>query len=132
MTNDPLFESFWNKYGKKQGKKNAIAQWGKLTKAEQILCEKNCSVYVKRCPEAKFRLDPERYIKYKRFNDEMYQEDDRERRPYDNEPSTVKHKQSFKEPETFEEWQDWFQTTYGIKPKEITPEMKRDYIKTFG
>lgn len=66
------FEIFWKKYNKKVGKKNALAQWMKLKKndIEKILATVDEFLAYKPF-ESYTHPDPERYIKHRRFDDEL-------------------------------------------------------------
>ncbi|MEA3225038.1 MAG: hypothetical protein U9Q07_03745 [Planctomycetota bacterium] len=68
------FEMFWEAYGKKVGKKETQRQWKAKIKAGVLPPVSDLIVavsrYCKSEPDAKFRLDPERWIKHERWNDE--------------------------------------------------------------
>ena len=67
-----LFEKFWNLYGKKVGKKTALAEWLKLTDEEINQIFNHVPKYTA-ATEKQFRKDPERYLKKKTFLDEVIQ-----------------------------------------------------------
>lgn len=64
------FEKFWNLYDKKRGKEKAFYYWQKLTDEEIAKVFEHVPKYVE-STEKQFRKDPERYLKYKTFNDEV-------------------------------------------------------------
>ena len=65
------FECFWNMYGKKVGKENAIKVWQKLSDQEQKIAIEKAPIYAKATKEKKFQKAPERWLKGKHFNDEI-------------------------------------------------------------
>lgn len=68
VSDSDLFDQFWNAYGKKVGKVKAIAEWNRLTMDDHIAAvEIPTSLLAK---EFQFRPDPERYFKYRRWEDE--------------------------------------------------------------
>lgn len=67
------FDLFWNAYGYKTGKPNAIKEWVKL-KADNSLIDKICKQAEqdkKAKPDNKYRKHPERWLKYKGWEDEI-------------------------------------------------------------
>lgn len=67
------FDLFWNAYGYKTGKPNAIKEWVKL-KADKALQDKICKQAEqdrKAKPDNKYRKHPERWLKYKGWEDEI-------------------------------------------------------------
>lgn len=66
------FEIFWKSYPKRVGKKNTLAQWKKLTKEEKTAVMQDI---LKRAKDKKwlggFIKDPERYLKYRQWEDEI-------------------------------------------------------------
>jgi len=66
------FDSFWSSYPKKVGKKNALAQWSKISEEERqaVLLD-----LPKRKSDDKwingFVKDPERYLKHRQWEDEI-------------------------------------------------------------
>lgn len=71
VLNEDRFLDFWNLYDKKVRKPAAQKQWVKLTEAEKQKVLDITPAYVKSKPEKQYRLDPERFLKYKSFNDEI-------------------------------------------------------------
>lgn len=66
------FEMFWNSYGKKKGKPNAIKEWLKIKPDEMLLQQiinkaKEQAIAI---PDPKFRKDPERWLKGQHWLDE--------------------------------------------------------------
>lgn len=70
-----MFEDFWNAYGKKTGRKNAVTKWNKINPDNEL--EKAilaaATVYAAATPEPRFRKDPERWLNEKRWEDESPQ-----------------------------------------------------------
>jgi hypothetical protein len=64
-----LFELFWNAYGKKVGKKAALAAWGSLSDSDRQAAVEGVARYCEG-REAKYRKDPVRYLKGAHWNDE--------------------------------------------------------------
>jgi DNA-binding transcriptional regulator GbsR (MarR family) len=67
------FEEFWEAYGKKTGKKNAIAKWIKLTETEKEEAIQSIPKYLIFRPDPTYRKDPERYIGNRIWEDEAIQ-----------------------------------------------------------
>lgn len=65
------FEQFWDLYDKKTGKEKCPGLWVKLTDEERQKAIDHIPAYIAANPEKRFRKDPERYLKYKTFNDEI-------------------------------------------------------------
>jgi len=66
------FDLFWDAYDKKVGKPNALKEWAKAKIDEDLL--KVVVEQAKKCAQAvekQFRKDPERWIKYKGWEDEI-------------------------------------------------------------
>ena len=66
------FDLFWDAYDKKVGKPNALKEWAKAKIDEDLL--KIVVEQAKKCAQAvekQFRKDPERWIKYKGWEDEI-------------------------------------------------------------
>lgn len=68
---DEGFALFWDAYGKKTGKQNAISQWKKIRPDAELLnvILQAAKVYAG-SNEPKFRKDPERWLKERRWEDE--------------------------------------------------------------
>ena len=67
------FDLFWNAYNKKIGKPNAIKQWLKIKPSDdlvQTIVSKALADAAAK-PDAKFRKDPERWLKGKHWEDEV-------------------------------------------------------------
>lgn len=62
------FDEFWPSYPKKVGKQNAEKEWKHLTEEEKEKAIRTVKVYPFK---PGFILDPERWIKYKRFDDDL-------------------------------------------------------------
>ena len=68
------FELFWNSYGKKKGKPNAIREWLKLNLDGDMIAIQTIVNKAKdqalAIPDPKFRKDPERWLKGHHWEDE--------------------------------------------------------------
>ena len=67
-----MFEDLWLMYERKGSKANAKKEFAKLTADEVIAMQKHIPAYIESRPERQYRLDFERYIKYKAFNSVVY------------------------------------------------------------
>jgi hypothetical protein len=66
------FDRFWFAYDKKVGRKECEYFWAmKMTDKEREACIRHIPKYKKMQPEMKFRVDPIRYLRNKRYHDEM-------------------------------------------------------------
>ena len=65
------FDEFWDLYDKKVGKTNAIKLFEKTTENERELIKAYIPKYKLSKPEVKYRKDPERFLKYKVWEDEI-------------------------------------------------------------
>lgn len=65
------FEKFWNLYDKKRGKPVCINLWKKIKPELYDTIYQHIQEYKKVQPDKLFRKDPERYLKYKCWNDEI-------------------------------------------------------------
>jgi hypothetical protein len=71
-----LFTEFWDLYAKKTGKPNSEKEWFKISKlkdADLVFQDIFAAVkiYVAAKPDKQFRKDPERWLKYECWNDEV-------------------------------------------------------------
>ena len=68
-----LFVEFWNAYGKKVGKPNALKEWKKISpsddEANEIISAAN-TIRLSR-PDPTYRKDPERWLKARGWEDEI-------------------------------------------------------------
>lgn len=64
------FEKFWNIYGKKIGKKQALNQWEKLKDEDIKTIFSKLASWLKANPEEKYRPHPMRWIRDRRWDDE--------------------------------------------------------------
>lgn len=64
------FDQFWNLYDKKVGKDKSISEWRKLSESERQAAMGYIPKYTL-SKEKKYRKDPERFLKYKVWNDEI-------------------------------------------------------------
>lgn len=67
----PTFQDFWDLYDKKRGKPKAIFYWDKLTQKEKEECMNYIPLYIESQPNKLYRKDPERFLRYKCFEDEL-------------------------------------------------------------
>lgn len=65
------FETFWNLYDKKRGRSKCENLWKKINPELHDTIFKHIEQYKKVQPDKLFRKDPERYLKYKCWNDEI-------------------------------------------------------------
>ena len=67
------FDDFWNAYGKKVGKQNAVKEWRKVSPDSELvaLMIEKAKAYVIAKPEAQYRKDPERWIKGRHWEDDL-------------------------------------------------------------
>ena len=67
------FDDFWNVYGKKVGKQNAVKEWRKVSPDSELvaLMIEKAKAYVIAKPEAQYRKDPERWIKGRHWEDDL-------------------------------------------------------------
>ena len=63
------FDLFWNKYDKKVGLQKSRSLWNKIPLTDHERIMKHLDEYVK--TEKSFRKDPERYLKYRTWEDEI-------------------------------------------------------------
>ena len=68
------FNMFWDLYDKKVGKPNTYKEWLKINTEEKKKIFEILPIYIKSKPDKKFRKDPERFLKYKVFNDEIIED----------------------------------------------------------
>lgn len=69
------FDLFWDAYGKKTGKVNAVREWKKISPSGD-LTEKivSAAAVVAKTIEPKYRKDPERWLRDRRWEDELASE----------------------------------------------------------
>jgi hypothetical protein len=67
----PTFDQFWISYQKKTGKAAAQKEWNKLSQRDREAAMDGVAAYVASTPDKKFRLDPERFLKRKKWEDEI-------------------------------------------------------------
>jgi hypothetical protein len=65
------FEEFWTLYDKKVGKESAKKQWLKINPEIYPIIFAHIELYKKEKPDKTFRKDPERYLKYNCWLDEV-------------------------------------------------------------
>ena len=66
------FEDFWNAYGKKKGKQNAIKEWKKIKPTTELVATivSKASAYAS-TTDLQYRKDPERWIKGRHWEDDV-------------------------------------------------------------
>lgn len=74
----PTFETWWDFYGKKRGRKKAEAKWNKLSLAEKVACMRATPAYVASTPDPVYRKDPLTYLNGECWNDEIIQKQNHE------------------------------------------------------
>ena len=65
-----LFEDWWKMYDRKVHKKSSKYQWSKLTEDEKKIALQHTKDFIE-ITEHRFRPHPHRYLRDKRFNDEI-------------------------------------------------------------
>ena len=68
---DPSFETFWTLYDKKRNRAKCITLWAKVSPDTYDIIFDHVKKYVASTPDVSYRKDPERYIKYKCWEDEI-------------------------------------------------------------
>lgn len=77
------FDIVWDLYGKKIGeRKKLIDKWNKLTLNEQNLALSHIPKYVLSTPDKKYRKNFETYLNNKSYNDEIIQNNGKDKRPH--------------------------------------------------
>lgn len=66
---EKVFTEFWNRYGKKVGKKETITAWAKLTMDEKYEALGAVDDWVKAKPDPQYRKDPVRFLKGRHWED---------------------------------------------------------------
>lgn len=69
IAEDLSFEAFWKRYDYKQGKVKAAQEWNKINDATKAAALVGISKYKKSIPNGVALLYPERYLKYRRWED---------------------------------------------------------------
>jgi hypothetical protein len=65
------FDRFWDAYGKKRGRANALRQWQALKPADRAKALDTVAAYVASTPEVRYRKDPERWLRHRCFDDQI-------------------------------------------------------------
>ena len=67
------FDLFWDSYGKKKGKSNAIKEWNKIKPNSELvaLIAKKAKEQANAITDTNYRKDPERWLKGKHWEDEI-------------------------------------------------------------
>jgi hypothetical protein len=74
-SSDERFELFWKLYDHKIGRKNTMKEWKKLSEADIKLVLAHCEMFRAYKPwETYTHPWPERYLKHRRFEDELPKE----------------------------------------------------------
>lgn len=64
------FDQFWEAFGKKRGRREAEVEWSKLTPDDRAAAMAAIPAMVAALPEPRFRKDPERWLKHRRWEDD--------------------------------------------------------------
>jgi hypothetical protein len=72
------FKKFWDLYDKKRNRKVTENLWKKVNPELHDFIYKHIEQYKKVQPEKLYRKDPERYLKYECWNDEVIQKEDKQ------------------------------------------------------
>jgi len=126
---DKDFNYFWNAYRKKRGKQATVKQWDKLDAIDRKMVVDNVSSFIKANPDPKYRPDPERYLKHRRFEDETAPEKPLEALHPSHEAYVPP------EPEVSPEFDTWareMEDKFGVKPKYPTEEELQKGRKELG
>lgn len=67
------FEIFWDKYGKRVGRKSCEPKWNKLKKETQEKILLHLDKYIPATPDVEYRKNPETYLNQESWNDEVIQ-----------------------------------------------------------
>ncbi len=65
------FSEFWEMYGKKEGKKQCLKKWAKLSKIDVDRIFVHVPEYVKSTPDSQYRKNPLTYLNGECWNDEI-------------------------------------------------------------
>ena len=65
------FQEFWDLYDKKRGRPKCEKMWNKLSLKKQKLAMEHIPKYKEAQPDKVYRKDPERYLRYEVWNDEI-------------------------------------------------------------
>jgi len=68
---ETAFNTFWTLYDKKRNKAKCITLWAKVSPDNYHTIFEHVKKYVAATPDSLYRKDPERYIKYQCWNDEI-------------------------------------------------------------
>ena len=71
LLTDESFLLFWNLYDKKVGKDACLKLWRRLPKRERKLILEYVPLYVKACPDKKYRKNPSTFLRQKAWYDEL-------------------------------------------------------------
>jgi hypothetical protein len=69
---DVPFEIFWEAYGKKEGKKDSLAKWNKLTLSDKKKIIEILPAYIAKTPNTQYRKDPKTFLHARVWEDEAY------------------------------------------------------------
>lgn len=71
------FDTFWNLYDKKVGKKSKVkSKWNKLSEETQLKALKHITAYKQSQPDKQYRKHPETYLNNESWNDEIIRRKD--------------------------------------------------------
>lgn len=89
-TPDPDFETFWEAYGKKRGRRDVEAYWARLPARDKAAALSGVPGYVAANPDPAYRKDPIRYLRHRCWEDENYSTTDKKpNEPHDTERPTA-------------------------------------------
>lgn len=71
VSRDIAFNTFWTLYDKKRNKTKCITLWAKVSPDNYNTIFEHVKRYIESTPEVAYRKDPERYIKYQCWNDDI-------------------------------------------------------------
>lgn len=67
----PDFDEFWNRYDKKVDRKQTYTYWTKMPTKDRLAALEGVAAYIAAHPEQKYRVDPIRYLKREKWQDEL-------------------------------------------------------------
>lgn len=84
------FHKFWEDYGLKINKKPTQKLYSKLSYKEQEIIMNNLPKYIDSTPGGRYRVTPDKYIRYEKFYDEIPNRTNAKKRTYSgNNPQEV-------------------------------------------
>ena len=115
------FDEWWELYGKKVGRKDALKKWLKIDEALYGAIFNHTRKYIKTKPEVQYRLNPTTYINGEHWNDEVLETKEvNEQKIIDINQEKVKQKE--------EEYRDYVRRN---RENSASPEEVRDILSRF-